>query len=180
MLRSPGQTGGDRKAMMASDWPCSLTAPLLAGPGGMRSHVWMPPSFSSPKHRPSGMQGAPARHAPRPPPARQQLLELSGALARDSYVSVTDSSSSLVVSQNEANENKPKRAGPSETSRVGGGGGGGLASSLPGWLSGGRSRMLTVPGWWMKPGPALPAPPKPTPPWPGGVLLQVGTKPQGS
>lgn len=177
MLRSPGQTGGDRKAMMASDWPCSLIAPLSAGPGGMRSHVWMPPSFSSPKHRPSGMQGAPARHAPRPPPARQQLLELSGALARDSYVSVTDSSSSLVVSQNEANENKPRRAGPSETSRVDGGAFGILIARV---VVRGKVTDADRPRWWMKPGPALPAPPKPTPPWPGGVLLQVGTKPQGS
>lgn len=137
-----------------------------------------PPPSRPPNTGPVGCREPQLAMHPVLPQQGSNSLELSGALARDSYVSVTDSSSSLVVSQNEANENKPKRAGPLETSRVGGGRP--LASSLPGWLSGGRSRMLTVPGWWMKPGPALPAPPKPTPPWPGGVLLQVGTKPQGS
>lgn len=64
-------------------------------------------------------------------------LELSGALARDP-VSVTDPGSSLVVSQNEANENKPKRSGSS--------GVGALGIPITGVVARGRSLVLTAPG----------------------------------
>lgn len=136
-----------------------------------------PPPSRPPNTGPVGCREPQLAMHPVLPQQGNNSLELSGALARDACVSVTDSSSSLVVSQNEANENKPRRAGPSETSRVDGGAFGILIARV---VVRGKVTDADRPRWWMKPGPALPAPPKPTPPWPGGVLLQVGTKPQGS